>query len=80
MNEGIPSLTAFASSLVRAVHTRTDPQPIFEDPWGDQLVPEEIKISLKAIAASALGYERESTLDDWIRGNPFYAALLTRSR
>lgn len=34
------SRTAIATSLMRAAHTRLDPAPLIEDPWGDVLIPD----------------------------------------
>jgi methyltransferase (TIGR00027 family) len=32
---------------MRAVHTRLDPSPLINDPWGDRLVPESVRIEIK---------------------------------
>jgi methyltransferase (TIGR00027 family) len=32
---------------MRAAHTRLDPQPLINDPWGDRLVPESTRIEIK---------------------------------
>src|SRR5579872_4609660 len=37
------SRTALATSLMRAAHTRLDPNPLIHDPWGDRLVPESVR-------------------------------------
>jgi methyltransferase (TIGR00027 family) len=37
------SRTALATSLMRAAHTRLDPNPLIQDPWGDRLVPESAR-------------------------------------
>ena len=34
------SRTAIATSLMRAAHTRLDPAPLIEDPWGEVLIPD----------------------------------------
>jgi O-methyltransferase involved in polyketide biosynthesis len=39
MVESSPSRTALVTSLMRALHSRSDPSPLLDDPWGDQLVP-----------------------------------------
>ena len=80
MSEGLPSMTAVVCALARAIHTRLDPAPIFDDPWGDLLVPSELKASLRLSAIAALGSDHDSVLDDWIRANAFYSVLITRSR
>lgn len=33
------SHTALGTSLMRTVHTRRDPNPLINDPWGEQLGP-----------------------------------------
>ena len=32
---------------MRAAHTRLDPQPLINDPWGDRLVPESTRKEIK---------------------------------
>jgi len=41
-----PSRTALATALMRAAHTRLDPHPLINDPWGDRLVPESARIEM----------------------------------
>jgi methyltransferase (TIGR00027 family) len=65
------SRTALATSLMRAVHTRRDPHPLINDPWGDRLVPESIK---RAMAAS------NELLDASMMGSRSYANVITRTR
>ena len=40
MEKPAASRTAIATALMRAAHTRLDPAPLIEDPWGDVLIPE----------------------------------------
>lgn len=40
MMVSLPSRTALATSLIRALHSRFDPFPLLNDPWGDRLVSE----------------------------------------
>jgi len=42
-----PSRTALATALMRAAHTRLDPRPLINDPWGDRLVPESARVEMK---------------------------------
>jgi O-methyltransferase involved in polyketide biosynthesis len=51
VDEFFASRTALATSLMRALHTRLDPDPFIDDPWGDRLVPESAR---EAIRQSAL--------------------------
>jgi len=66
-----PSRTALATSLMRAAHTRLDPHPLINDPWGDRLVPESVK---RAMAAS------NEMLDAALMGSRSYANVITRTR
>jgi O-methyltransferase involved in polyketide biosynthesis len=36
MQDLTASRTALATSLMRAAHTRLDPHPLINDPWGDR--------------------------------------------
>jgi methyltransferase (TIGR00027 family) len=65
------SRTALATSLMRAAHTRLDPHPLINDPWGDRLVPESAK---RALASS------DETLDESLMRSRPYANVITRSR
>src|SRR5271163_4358639 len=58
------SRTALATSLMRAAHTRLDPNPLIDDPWGDRLVPESARDMLRRAALSRLqGDELRKALD-----------------
>lgn len=46
MDKLAASRTALATSLMRAAHTRLDPHPLIEDPWGDRLVPESVRATI----------------------------------
>jgi methyltransferase (TIGR00027 family) len=59
------SRTALATSLMRAAHTRLDPNPLIEDLWGDRLVPESVRAQVN---------------DDSLLGSRAYANVITRSR
>jgi methyltransferase (TIGR00027 family) len=65
------SRTALATSLMRAAHTRLDPHPLINDPWGDRLVPESAK---RALAAS------NEMLDESLMRSRSYANVITRTR
>lgn len=43
MDDAAASRTALATSLMRALYTRLDPHPLFDDPWGERLVPEAMR-------------------------------------
>jgi methyltransferase (TIGR00027 family) len=65
MEKGTPSRTALATSLMRALHTRTDPHPVIEDSWGDRLVPADVC---------------EALPDDLLIRNPGFPGVITRTR
>jgi methyltransferase (TIGR00027 family) len=50
---------------MRALHSRTDPHPVIEDPWGDRLVPAEV---------------REALPGDVLTRNPGFPGVITRTR
>jgi methyltransferase (TIGR00027 family) len=50
---------------MRALHSRSDPLPVIQDPWGDRLVPPEI---------------RESMPDELLARSPAFANVITRTR
>jgi methyltransferase (TIGR00027 family) len=88
LDEFTASRTALATSLMRAAHTRLDPDPLIDDPWGDRLVPESVRemirnaalgrmdptARLKAMAAP------EGIVDASLRRSPAYANVITRTR
>jgi methyltransferase (TIGR00027 family) len=56
---------------MRAAHTRLDPHPLIDDPWGDRLVPESVK---RAMASS------DDILDESLIRSRSYANVITRTR
>src|SRR5271166_6234072 len=82
------SKTALATSLMRAIHTRLDRNPLIDDPWGDRIVPEsalrQIRDAVLArmdppARARAAGAP-ESIVDATLRASPAYAGVIMRSR
>jgi methyltransferase (TIGR00027 family) len=65
MDSLIASRTALSTSLMRALHTRTDPHPLIHDPWGDKLVPEAVRQQIDEAA---------------LRRSPAYENVVTRTR
>lgn len=88
MEDLVASTTSLATSRMRAVHARRDPQPILLDPWGDRLVPASLLVaSLNpqgSQSESAPGDVSEDALasitDDYLRASPAYTNVITRSR
>jgi methyltransferase (TIGR00027 family) len=78
---------------MRAVHTRRDPAPLFDDRWGDRLVPDSARALFRAGAfarlapqaqAEALAQGRQAGLDDVLdaslRASAAYPGVIGRSR
>jgi methyltransferase (TIGR00027 family) len=88
MNESVASATALVVSLMRALHTRADPQPILDDPWGDILVPGSVieaiqqRIDSTAPENSRVSEKEPSgqRVDSWLRTSPAFANVILRSR
>jgi methyltransferase (TIGR00027 family) len=82
------SRTALATSLMRAAHTRLDPSPLIDDPWGDRLVPESARELLRRTALSRLQGDAlkkaldspGSVLDQSLLQSRSYANVVTRTR
>ncbi|WP_375786688.1 class I SAM-dependent methyltransferase [Bradyrhizobium sp. Pha-3] len=82
------SRTAMATSLMRALHSRSDASPLLHDPWGDRLIPksERDRMSQRILArmnsearAGALPTP-DSILDEFLRTNAAYPGVVIRSR
>jgi methyltransferase (TIGR00027 family) len=71
MEKPAASRTALLTSLMRAAHTRRDPHPLINDPWGDRLVPESVK---RALAPS------NEMLDESLMASRSYANVIMRTR
>jgi methyltransferase (TIGR00027 family) len=88
MIEATPSRTALATSLMRAAHSRLDPSPLIDDPWGDRLVSKSERDRIHArlldrmdadARAEALR-EPGSLLDNYFLSNTSYPGVVMRSR
>jgi methyltransferase (TIGR00027 family) len=88
MIEASPSRTALATSLMRALHSRQDPSPLLDDPWGDRLVPkserdrfgERILARMDSDARAAALRAPGSILDNFLLANVAYPGVVIRSR
>jgi methyltransferase (TIGR00027 family) len=84
------SLTALATSLMRAVHTRLDSPALIDDPWGDRLLLKEEREALSRAAEAGLApaaAERVAALgslsgraDAALRMHPAYPTIILRTR
>ena len=88
MIEATPSRTALATSLMRAAHSRLDPSPLIDDPWGDRLVSkaeqdrirERILDRMDAETRAVARHETGAVLDNYFRANTSYPGVVMRSR
>ena len=88
MDEFTASRTALATSLMRAAHTRLDPNPLIEDPWGDRLVPESVREMIRNTALGRMNAASrlkamaapDGVVDASVRRSPAYANVITRAR
>jgi methyltransferase (TIGR00027 family) len=88
MIESSPSRTALTASLMRALHSRRDPSPLLDDPWGDRLVPsserdrfcQRILARMDSEARVAALRAPNSILDDFLLTNVAYPGVVIRSR
>lgn len=88
MVESDPSRTAMVTSLMRALHSRSDPAPLLDDPWGDQLIPkaERERMSQRILdrmdpdARARALREPNTIMDRFLRTNAAYPGVVIRSR
>lgn len=88
MEDLVASITAMSTSRMRALHTRDDPQPVLDDPWGDRLIPASMLIAAVAQrdsgAYDTVGEASEEELisfsDEVLRVSPAFTNVILRSR
>jgi methyltransferase (TIGR00027 family) len=88
MEPSTASKTALITSLMRALHTRADPNRIIDDRWGDQLVPDVARDAIRQRAMSAATTDQvtaantdtDAFVESWLRGSAGYTSVITRSR
>lgn len=88
MVEVSPSRTALVTSLMRALHSRRDPVPLLDDPWGDRLVPQSERDGICQRILARMDPQRRaaalrapnSILDDFLLANVSYPGVVIRSR
>ena len=88
MIESSPSRTALVTSLMRAVHTRRNPSPILDDPWGDRLAPKSARDSMRERilarmdpdARAAALQKPDLVVDNFLLTNAAYPGVILRSR
>ena len=88
MNEFAVSRTALVTALMRAAHTRCDPEPLIDDPWGERLVPESARKAIRhsilsrmdAGAQEGAPDSSDSVVDAALLANVACADVICRSR
>jgi methyltransferase (TIGR00027 family) len=73
---------------MRAIHTRLDPNPIIDDPWGDRLVPDSVRDRLREAALANMSPDArsramaspDSIVDEFLLESPAYANVIVRTR
>jgi methyltransferase (TIGR00027 family) len=88
MVESSPSRTALVTSLMRALHSRHDPSPVLDDPWGDRLVLPSERQKMGQRILSRMGPEAraralrapDSLLDEYLLTNAAFPGVVIRSR
>jgi methyltransferase (TIGR00027 family) len=88
MVESSPSRTALVTSLMRALHSRCDPSPLLDDPWGDRLVPSSEREEMSQRILARMGSEAraralrtpDSFLDEYLLTNAAFPGVVIRSR
>jgi methyltransferase (TIGR00027 family) len=82
------SRTALVTALMRSLHTRLDPRPLINDPWGDRLVPASTRdmifdaalARLDAAARAQALSSRDATVDEVLLRSPAYSNVIMRTR
>jgi methyltransferase (TIGR00027 family) len=89
LNATNASRTAMATSLMRAVHARRDPEPLLHDTWGERLVPLPARLALveSALARLPASLQEQSktappdaVLHRILRASTAYADVILRAR
>jgi methyltransferase (TIGR00027 family) len=88
LDEFTASRTALATSLMRAAHTRLDPNPLIDDSWGDRLVPAAVREMIRSTALARMDPAArlkamaapDGIVDASLRRSPAYANVILRSR
>ena len=86
--KSLPSRTALATSLMRALHSRFDPFPLFNDSWGDRLVSEAERERMTARILARMDEDTRaralrtpaSVLDEFLLTNTALPGVVIRSR
>lgn len=82
MNPLEASRTALTTALMRARHTRLDANPLIDDPWGDVLVPPQVReaIGARLTVDPQVPADMDKLIDDWMGAHTAYPNVIIRSR
>ena len=88
MQAAQPSRTALSTALMRAAHTRLDPEPLIDDAWGERLVDATQRERLRREVLERLGpagqrraeESPDTLLLEALRTSPAYANVILRTR
>lgn len=88
MDDLVASVTAMSTARMRGIHTRSDPQPVFNDSWGDRLVPASMLVSAiaqrdpESVGAfdSLSDHELATLFNDHLRASPAFTNVIVRAR
>ncbi|MCC8982243.1 class I SAM-dependent methyltransferase [Bradyrhizobium acaciae] len=88
MIESLPSRTALVASLMRALHSRSDPFPLLDDPWGDRLVFESERERMTERILARMDSDTRAralrtpatVLDEFLLNNTAFPGVVIRSR
>jgi methyltransferase (TIGR00027 family) len=90
MEQTRASLTALGAALMRAAHTRLDPSPLINDPWGDRIVLEAEREAVLSVVLQSLSAQdrerceklgdRNAVLDAALQLHPGYGWAVLRAR
>lgn len=88
MNPQQASMTAIATAMMRSRHTRVDPHPVLNDPWGDRLVPAQASVGFYArlrarrpeLPAEPDAPTLRRAVDAGLGESPAYCNVIVRSR
>jgi methyltransferase (TIGR00027 family) len=90
MEQTRASLTALGAALMRAAHTRLDPSPLINDPWGDRIVLEAEREAVLSVVLQSLSAQdrerceklgdRNAVLDAALQLHPGYGWAILRAR
>jgi methyltransferase (TIGR00027 family) len=82
MKDAQASRTSLVTSLMRAIHTRSDRPALFADSWADRFVPETERAAIRRLRGIRVeGFDSpDAALMAALRSSPSYPAVILRTR